>query len=419
MKEKTKAVLRALLHAFSQNLGWKLFSLAAAILLWSYIVTSDPTITRDKSISDVAVTVSGQTVLQSRDLALLTDPSEQLVRVRVAAPRANYSRVTSDTVRVELDLSQIRQTGKQEVELTGYSSYGEIVQITPSRMEVIVETLDARNVPVNVELTGEKDDSKYWYSITRTNPSIITVSGPSSIVQSISAATVNVDVSGAEDDYTWTVAPELLDANGEIITRALSKSSSSVSVGVAIYPVKQLAVDTDIDTTTIGELPDGYSVSHVEVQPEMVSVAAEQELLDQLETVTFKPVTITGRTQSFSATVSLIKLNNIQHMSSEQVTVTIYVEENIESRTFKSVPLGVLGKGIDQTVRLSEDKLNVKVTGLHTVFDKLMRGDIIARVDVTGLKPGTYELPVSISVDNYTDLTFELESPTVTVTISE
>ena len=48
-----------------------------------------------------------------------------------------------------------------------------------------------------------------------------------------------------------------------------------------------------------------------------------------------------------------------------------------------------------------------------------MRGDIIARVDVTGLQPGTYELPVTITVDNYTDLTFELESPTVTVIISE
>lgn len=417
MKEKINAILRALLHAFSQNLGWKIFSLAAAILLWSYIITSDPTITRDKTITDVEITVSGQAVLQSRDLALLTDPSEQEVRVRVAAPRASYSRVTGESVRVELDLSQIRQTGKQEVTLTGYSSYGEVVQITPARMEVIVETLDARNVPVNVNLTGSMQESRYWYDVTRTNPSIITVSGPSSIVQSISAATVDVDVTGATGDYTWTVAPELLDADGEIIGHTLSKSSSSVSVGVSIFPVKQLLVDTNIDTTTTGDLPDGYSITRVEVQPEMITVAAEQELLDQLETITFKPITVMGRTKSFSATGTLTKLNDIQHMSSEQVSVTIYIEENIESRTFKSVPLGVLGKGIDQTVRLSEEKLNVKVTGLHTVFDKLMRGDIIARVDITGLEPGTYELPVSISVDNYTDLTFELESPTVTVTI--
>ena len=151
----------------------------------------------------------------------------------------------------------------------------------------------------------------------------------------------------------------------------------------------------------------------------MVSAAAEQELLDQLESVTFKSINVTGRTQSFTVTATLNKLDNIKHLSSEQVTVTIYIEENLESRTFKSVPLGVLGKGIDQTVKLSEEKLNVTVTALHTVFDKLMRGDIIARVDVTGLAPGTYELPVSIKVDNYPDLTFELESPTVTVTIEE
>ena len=419
MKEKIKAILRALLHAVSQNLGWKIFSLAAAILLWSYIVTSDPTITRDKTLGDIPITVSGQSVLQSRDLALLTDPGEQLVRVRVAAPRATYSRVTSEAVRVELDLSQIRQTGKQEVELKGYSAFGEVVQISPSRMEIVVETLDARSVPVNVNLTGSKDDSSYWYDVVRINPSTITVSGPSSIVQNISAATANVDVTGATANYTWTVAPDLLTTDGEIITRNLSKSSSSVSVGVSILPVKQLAVDTAIETATSGELTDGYSITHIEVQPEIISVAAEQELLDQLEKLTFKPVNVYGRTQSFSATTSLNKLENIGHISSEQVTVTVYIEENIESRTFKSVPLGVLGKGIDQTVRLSADKLNVKVTGLHTVFDKLMRGDIIARVDVTGLKPGTYELPVSISVDNYTDLTFELESPTVTVTISE
>ena len=172
MKEKIKIILRALLHAFSQNLGWKVFSLVAATLLWSYIVTSDPTITRDKNISGVEITLSGQSVLQSRDLALLTDPSEQEVLVRVAAPRANYSRVTSDAVRVELDLSQIRQTGKQEVELTGYSSYGEVVQITPSRLEVVVETLDARSVPVNVNQSDSHtlspnlaDESlRYWYS---------------------------------------------------------------------------------------------------------------------------------------------------------------------------------------------------------------------------------------------------------------
>ncbi len=419
MKDRIKAILRALLHAVSQNLGWKIFSLAAAILMWSYIVSSDPTITRDKTISGVEIHTSGLSVLQSRDLALLTDPMAALqdVRVRVEVPQANYSRVTADTVRVELDLSQIRQTGRQEVELTGVSNYGEVVQITPSRLEVVVETLDQRNVPINVELTGSKNIKNYWYNVSRVNPSVLTVSGPSSVVQNITSARVQVDVTGATNSYNWTLPPELLDASGEVISRTLSKSSSSVSVGVQIYPVKQLQVLSDIETATTGTILDGYKVSRIEVQPEIISVAAEKELLDELESITFTPINVTGRSQSFSATVSIGKLSNIQHYSSEQVTVTVYIEELTKTETFSNIPLLIVGKEPNQKVSLSEDNISVKVTGLHSVFDDLMRKDISARVNITDLNPGVYTMPVQVLVDNYPDLTFELEPPMVSVTI--
>ena len=418
MKEKIKPILRALLHAVSQNLGWKIFSLVAAIVMWTYIIASDPTITRDKTLTGVEITTSGLTVLQSRDLALLTDLDElQDVRVRVEVPQASYSRVTSDTVRVELDLSQIRHTGRQEVQLTGISNYGEVVQITPSRLEVVVETLDQRNVPVNVELIGAKNDSKYWYNVSRINPSTLTVSGPSSVVQNISSARVSLDVTGANNSYNWTVAPELIDASGNVISQQLSKSSSSVSIGVSIYPVKHLKVVDAIETTTTGVILDGYKVVRVEVDPDVITVAGEAELLDELETLSFNPINITGRSQSFTTTVSLAKLNNIQHYSSEQVRVTIHIEEQLNSFTFKNVPLMVTGKDADLKATLSQDTISVKVTGLHSVFDTLMRGDIIARVNLEGLKPGKYSLPISVSVDNHPDLVFELEPPTVNVII--
>lgn len=418
MKEKIKPVLRALLHAVSRNLGWKIFSLAAAVLMWSYIISSDPTITRDKTLAGVEITPSGLTVLQSRDLALLTDlDALQDVRVRVEVPQANYSRVTADSVRVELDLSQIRQTGRQEVELTGVSNYGTVVQITPSRLEIDVETLDQRNVPVNVELVGAKNNSKYWYNVSRTNPSSLTVSGPSSIVQNISSARVSLDVTGANSSYNWTVAPELLDASGNVITHQLSKSSSSVSVGVQIYPVKQLSVSTDIATATSGVILDGYKVVGVEVQPDIITVAGEEELLAELDSLSFNPINITGRSQSFSTTVTLPKLNNIQHYSSEQVRVTILIEEQLNSYTFKNVPLMITGKDADQVATLSQDSINVKVTGLHSVFDTLMRNQILARVNLEGLAPGKHVLPIEVSVDNHPDLEFELDPPTVSVTI--
>ena len=66
-----------------------------------------------------------------------------------------YSRVTNDTVRAELDLSQITKAGVQQVDLIGVTTYGKVVQVTPSSVEVTIENRGSRYVPVNVEFTGD------------------------------------------------------------------------------------------------------------------------------------------------------------------------------------------------------------------------------------------------------------------------
>ena len=55
--------------AISKNLAWKILSVVIALILWSYIVSSDSSITQVKTLANVDVVSSGLTVLQSRDLA--------------------------------------------------------------------------------------------------------------------------------------------------------------------------------------------------------------------------------------------------------------------------------------------------------------------------------------------------------------
>ncbi len=419
--EGIKRVFQIFLSAISRNLGWKIFSLLCAILLWSYLITSDSTITRDKTVSNVEITTSGLSVLNSRELALLTDPTTLLgeVNVRVRVPQAEYSRVSSDTVRVELDLSQIRQTGRQEVELVGISNYGEVLQVIPSRIEIVVEELDQRTIPVNVELVGTSENSGYWYNISRINPINISVSGPASLVEQVASARATIDVTGLTQSYVRSAPTVLLDASNNELPSTLSKSSSSVAISVSAYPVKQISISASIDTATVGTPLEGYTVSHIRIQPDVITVAGSEELLAELEELSFTPIDLTGRKQSFSTVLPITTLNSLAYMSSEEVTITVYIEELDVTRTFRSISLSTIGKKDTSQIMLGKQSVDIKITGPYSSFESLTRDKITARVNVADLSPGSYTLPVEALVDNHPEFTFEVEPKTISVTVLE
>ncbi len=413
-----KRVGRTIWRSLSQNLGYKLLSVVLAMVMWSYVITSNPTITRDKWINNVEISLTGQSTLRDRGFAISTNTSAlSSASVKVEVAQSSYGRVNSENVRVELDVSGIRQSGKQQVELTGVTAYGRAVEVVPESVELDVEMLDQRYVPVNVELVGQQADGK-WYNVSRINPSQITVSGPASLVQQVTSAQVNMEVT---DNVTSVVRAEpfvLLDASGnEMDSESLVCSTNSVNVGMDIYPTKVLNVSTDIAKVISGEPAEGYHVESIEVQPESIEVAAEQTLLDQLEELVPESIDVTGLTQSFSTRVSVSKLNDVKNLSSNQVNVTVHIVEEDTTKRFSNVPRTVVGVGEGLKARVEKTNLTVMVTGPYSVVQGLSRGDLIATVDVSGLKAGEYQLPVKVSVDNQPELTFECTPDTLTVTI--
>jgi len=403
----------------AHNLGWKIVSVVVALLLWSYVISADSSITQLKMVANVDVTTSGLTVLQSRDLALLTDPTQfDDIHVRVETSQANYSRVTNDTVRVELDLSQVTKAGVQEIELVGVTTYGRVVQITPSSVEVVIESLDSRYVPVNVEFMGDVSDS-YWYNISRINPTQVTVSGPSSIVGTIVSARAQIDVTDQTSSYVRSAQLTLLDDQGAEVSNSLARPSITVGmINIDIYPKIQLRVDDNIDTATVGTLPEGYEITGIDVQPETITLAADPSLLNELEALSFEPVNITGRTNSFSTVAAVNKLKDIRYISSEQVNITVYIAEIETSVTLPGVPLTARGVQTGRAVTFSSEAISIRATGAYSVVNGLTADELQAYVDVSGLTAGEYTLPVSLLCDGHSELYLECDPPTVTVTIA-
>ena len=190
-------------------------------------------------------------------------------------------------------------------------------------------------------------------------------------------------------------------------------------MSIDVYPKAQLSVNHNIDTATVGTLPEGYEITGVDVQPETVTVAGEQSLLDELDELSFEPISVDGRTSSFTAISTINALRDIRYISSEQVTVTVYIAESTLTDSFQALPVSVRGKAADRTVTLSVDKADVRLSGPYSLVNKLEEGDVNVYVDVTGLEKGQYELPVSVAIDggDPSNLTVETDPTVVTVTI--
>lgn len=417
---KIRAAAKTFWGVLSRNLWMKLLSLLLAILLWNYIVTNNTSITRQKTISGLSGYLASQSTLASNKLALLDDAEEMMqdITVRLEVPQADFSRASADNVKVSLDLSSVRTAGTQQVPLKATTAYGRVLSVYPETMKLTFETLDSRVIPVNVQASGEKRDD-LWYSVSRTNPASITVSGAASVVRSLTQARVSSDVTGAAESYMRAEPYTLINGEGQQVSQAmLSCSSSSISVTMEIYPTKDVPIAALPENVIIGSPAKGYEITDISIQPDTVTVAADQELLDGINELYIEPVLVEGSTQSISARAKLLKLDDFRNVSAEQVLVNITIAEETVSQWFEDVPVRYVDQRDDLRLSADRSRVRVCVTGPRSAVKAVRKKDIDAVVSLAGLDAGNHSCAVEFMQDEYPDLEFSAEPLTVEVELT-
>ena len=391
-----KSLFGLIKHALLHNIGLKLLSLVLAITLWVIVLNNDTSITRERTLTNLYITTTNQTTLDGRGLIpteVLSDILPQ-VRVTVDVNQADYYRVTSNNVRVELDLSRIRETGEQTLPLTASTVYGTVDSIYPDSVTLNIDRLESRNVQVQVSLMGA-DDSKLWYSSPASNPSIITVTGPASQVEQITNARAVMDLSGISSTGTITraVSYELLNNEQEPVEfETLTRSTSSVITSVDAYPIASVRVDTDPAKVLSGSVATGYQVDYVEAEPVEIAVAGSQRFLDALGSVQLYTINVTDMSETTTKRTRVNRQTEMRYLSTEDVLVTVHISPRIITRTFDNVAPEIteLGEGLSAS---AAGKCTITATGPYNVLNGITRSDIALYVDAGDCTaPGKYEL---------------------------
>jgi YbbR domain-containing protein len=387
------------------NWPLKLAAIGLATLMYGGLVLSESTQTFN---GDIAVVPKGQPA----DTFLLTVPPHVTV-IRYFAPAGVP--VTSSSFTASVDLSSVDpQAGTVSVRIDVSSPDVRIrvLGYEPQFMSVQLDPIDEKTVPVQVE-RGVVPPGLDLGDTTVT-PANVVVSGPQSIVRQVAAvrADVQIQPSGIDVDQDVQLVP--IDGVGNAV-RTVDVTPSTARVTIPVFSNRQTR-SLPVNPVLTGVPAAGFEIASVTVNPQIVLVEGDADQLAQLVSIDTSPISMTGVSANSAVQASLALPTGIVAVGPDSVQVSIKLRQVTETRTF-SAGLRLVGTRRDLTYDFTTDRIIVTIGGSPADLDRLTGSALLVDLDVTGLGPGTVDVPVSIDLP--TGPTLVSANPaTVTVTIT-
>jgi len=248
-------------------------------------------------------------------------------------------------------------------------------------------------------------------------------------------ATVRVRFRGSRDDLLRlderhikaVVAPKAGEPDGSEKAVTLSARDVEGAAGVNIVKIEPsvvlLTFDREVETTvsvakprTIGTpLIGTVSVEHEPVTakirgPKRRLAEMKQKGRDKVQT---EPVDVDGRVESFTKKVRILPPSEawVSRIEPSEVTVKVNIITEIETRTWKQIPVRAIARpGDAREIYFEPPAVDVTLEGRVEVLDGIGDDTISVLVDCSELETAaTYELPVLVHLPCQTEV-----HPTVT-----
>ena len=249
---------------------------------------------------------------------------------------------------------------------------------------------------------------------TKVDPATVTVSGPQSIVRQVVAvrADVQIQPSGIDVDQDVQLVP--IDGVGDAV-RTVDVTPTTARVSIPVFSDRQTR-SLPVNPVLSGVPAAGFEIAGVTVDPEVVLVEGDADQLAQLVSLDTTPIPMTGVSANTTVVTSLALPTGIVAVGSDSIKVSIKLRQVTETRTF-SAGLRLVGTRRDLSYDFTTDRVIVTIGGSTADLDRLVGSALLVDLDVTGLGPGTVDVPVSINLP--TGPTLVAANPaTVSVTIT-
>ncbi len=383
----------------AKNLGWKLFSIIAAIILWFMVINIENPMD-SKSFSNIPVKIINEDTIAGRQL-IMTNREElenARVTITVRATRRALEELTANRglITATVDLRHFTNIGVTQpsqiainVSLPNTKDPLEMTQQYPRMLTVVLEKNLTVQQNIRIEPRGDVAQGYMLYGL-KSDPNIIQLSGAESDIERIYAVKVSVDVSGASASFTVNKEPKIYDKEGNEIL-GLGKDIKSVQVEIPIMKKKLLS----LKLPPITGLPaEGFTLFNVGVEPKLIEVAGDPEVIDRLTQIDLLPISLNNLTdnQIFTQDVAALLPRGIMIIDTiKQAKITAEIKK-MGYKEF-AIPINQLQINIPEGVQAVFVSSVVPITlrGIEEVINNITQEMIEASVNLTGYGAGRHE----------------------------
>ena len=408
-----------ILKTLVNNIGYKILAVVFAFILWLVVY----------NIDDPNKTVRFTTNVMVENESAITDMNKcyevlngtNTITFSVTAKRsvinkledtdfiatANMNRMimNSDNKSAKVPIEVISRRSNSSLKYNGKNQY----------LEISLDDLVSRRFMINADTTGQVADGYALGEVTVTNPNVLNVTGPATIVDKIDSVVATIDVEGMSMNLSDNVLPVFYDADGnEIDTTRLKYNNTTVTIAAKILRVKEIP----LSFTTTGTPSGDYRVVEITSDPENIRIKGALSVLNPIMSLAIpaEVLNVSGARDDLTTTIDITEYlpDGVELVDAADATVTVTVRiEAYQSKTFtidtKDITVNGLGDGYE--LAFEQNSVTVTISGLQNDLNRLSAADLASAIDVSGMEEGLHQVNLEIELDetNYAARTVSVE----------
>ena len=370
------------------NLGLAGLALLISVALW-ILVVNDQNPER-VATPDIAIPVEITKVPPGLVLMNTLEP----VRFGIQAPSDKWTGLSASSFRATVDLSRLSPgIHAVPVEAEASDPRVSVLEVIPSTVSVRLEEVQERTVPVKVNLVGNVPFG-YIYGTPKVDPQVVVVSGPSSLVQSVETASVDVRLDGITVQIDTAFHPNPVDSSGNTV-RNVQMNPQTVTVQLPIQQqvsYKQVGIRPDIT----GNVASGYWIESVTAVPDSVTVVGDPKTLAGINYLDTAPLSVDGGASSVVQDAKIVTPSGVSLVQQQSAKLTVTISPLQTSQIVRVAPKVV---NLDPKLRATglPPYFEVTLQGPAPLMQGLSADSVGVTLDASNLGEGSHSLKPTIS----------------------